>query len=308
MTDKTIAATTGRYEDAEYVQLVKATVCPPSTTDNEFRLFLAQCKRSGLDPLIQQAFCVPRSAKEGDKWITKHVFQPAESGMLARAEDFEDFDGVTGGAVYEKDKCEVDAGAGTVHHKFNPCAPRGELLGAWARLARKGKLATVVFLTVGSRVQTKQDGKPVSQWAKDPAGMIFKCARAAVLRVGYPAPFGGFYISGEMPEEGHEQEARPAAIQKAKEAPALQAPAEAEVVDAETGEVSTSPAYNDLADDEKKKYWVDMFTKASTVTELELYSSSLASLELETSVVRTDAGVRSAYGKAAARFTQKKKG
>ena len=75
--------------------VIKASLCPKGISDDEFALFIEQAKRSGLDPLLKQAFCVPRRFNAGNRerpnWVTKHEFQPSEAGMLARAERFPDY-------------------------------------------------------------------------------------------------------------------------------------------------------------------------------------------------------------------------
>lgn len=177
------------------VELVKRTICPKGISDDAFALFMEQCKRSGLDPLLKEAFCVPRRAKVGDAWIEQHVFQPAEAGMLSRAERFPDFKGVQASAVYAEDDILIDMGAGTVKHAFNPAKRKGQLVGAWARAERAGKLPVVVWVDFSGYVQQ------TPLWSKIPNTMIEKCARVAALRKAYPEAFGGLYIAEEMPEE-----------------------------------------------------------------------------------------------------------
>ena len=53
----------------ERVDLVKRTICPKGISDDEFALFIEQCKRSGLDPLLKEAFCVARRANVGNPII-----------------------------------------------------------------------------------------------------------------------------------------------------------------------------------------------------------------------------------------------
>lgn len=183
----------------ERVDLIKRAVCPKGITDDEFALFVEQCKRTGLDPLIKEIFCVPRRKNVGDKqnprWITVHEAQPSEAGMLARAEKFPDFRGITAAAVYAKDTISIDAGLQTVSHSFSPVGDRGALLGAWSRIVREGREPVLVWLDVnGYRQQS-----PL--WDKIPGTMIEKCARVAALRKAYPSIFGGVYIKEEMPTD-----------------------------------------------------------------------------------------------------------
>ncbi len=186
----------------ERVDLVKRTVCPKGITNDEFALFIEQCKRSGLDPLLKEAFCVPRNKnigkKDNQQWVTIHEFQASEAGMLVRAERFPDYAGCAASAVYSNDKIEIDAGAGTVSHVYSPTKPRGSLLGAWSRLERAGRSPVVVWLDLAAYAQN------TATWGKMPATMIEKCSRVGVLRKGYPAAFEGMYAREEM--EGRDEE------------------------------------------------------------------------------------------------------
>lgn len=183
----------------ERLELIKTTVCPKGLTDAEFALFIEQCKRSGLDPLLKEAFCVPRRVNAGSRdkpnWVTKHEFQPSETGMLARAERFPDYRGVQASAVYSEDDCIIDAGTGEVHHRYSPARRKGAIIGAWARVERRDKVSVVVWLDFEGYAQA------TPLWAKIPTTMLEKCARVAVLRKAYPEAFGGLYIREEMPAE-----------------------------------------------------------------------------------------------------------
>lgn len=186
----------------EKLDLIKRTVCPQGIPDHEFALFVEQCKRSGLDPLIKQAFCVKRrqniGSRESPKWIDKYEFQPAEAGMLARAEEFPDFRGITAAAVHANDTIEIDSGAGHVAHRFVPGKERGAVIGAWAKIERQDRMPLVVWLNVEDYRQKS------AMWDRLTATMITKCARVAALRVAFPGAFGGLYIREEMPAEEYE--------------------------------------------------------------------------------------------------------
>ena len=181
---------------------MRRTICPMGISEDEFALFIEQCKRSGLDPLLKEAFCVARRQNVGNRerpnWVTKYEFQPSEAGMLARAERFPDFRGIQASAVFAEDEIVVDQGKGEVVHRFNPAKRKGALVGAWARVVREGKLPVVVWLDFSGYVQQ------TPLWAKIPTTMIEKCARVAALRKGYPEAFGGLYVREEMPAEEYE--------------------------------------------------------------------------------------------------------
>ncbi len=186
----------------ERVELVKRTICPRGISEDEFALFIEQCKRSGLDPLLKEAFCVARRQNIGNRerpnWVTKYEFQPSEAGMLARAERFPDFKGIQASAVFAEDDIVVDQGRGEVVHRFNPAKRKGALVGAWARVVREDKLPVVVWLDFSGYVQQ------TPLWSKIPTTMIEKCARVAALRKAYPEAFGGLYVREEMPAEDYE--------------------------------------------------------------------------------------------------------
>ena len=192
----------------ERVELIKRTICPKGIGEDEFALFIEQCKRSGLDPLLKEAFCVARRQNAGNRdkpnWVTRYEFQPSEAGMLARAERFPDFKGIQASAVYAEDEIIVDQGKGEVVHRFNPAKRKGSLVGAWSRVVREGKLPVVVWLDFAGYVQQ------TPLWAKIPTTMIEKCARVAALRKAYPEAFGGLYVREEMPAEEFEPAAEPA--------------------------------------------------------------------------------------------------
>ncbi|MBF5042789.1 phage recombination protein Bet [Aggregicoccus sp. 17bor-14] len=208
----------------ERVELIKRTICPKGIGDDEFALFIEQCKRSGLDPLLKEAFCVARRANTGTRerpnWTTKYEFQPSEAGMLARAERFPDFKGIQASAVYAEDEIIVDQGQGEVTHRFNPAKRKGSLAGAWSRVVREGKLPVVVWLDFAGYVQQS----PL--WSKIPTTMIEKCARVAALRKAYPEAFGGLYVREEMPAEEFVDAAPAPAAHAERSAPAA-APAPA---------------------------------------------------------------------------------
>lgn len=206
------------------LEVIKRQLCPRGIPDDEFLIFIKRCQQTGLNPLVGEAFCIPRKTKGPDgQHIIVHTFQAAAEGMRARAGRFPDFVKVDGAAVYDLDPvAEIDTGTGEVKHKFNAAKPRGNIKGAWGRVVKKGGEAIVTWLPVGSR---RPDG-PV--WATDPGGHLAKCAMVQALRQAYPVTFADTYVPEEMPAEDaapmRVQEVLAAAEPSATPAPSLPAP------------------------------------------------------------------------------------
>ncbi len=192
----------------EMMDLCKRQVCPKGVTDDEFNLFVTQCRASGLNPFTKEAYCVPRNVKvsrkgEQDRWETVHVFQPSIGGARSRAGRFPDFHSCASAAVYELDQCEVDVDAGKVSHRFNPCKPRGKLMGAWGKVTKTHGAPIVVWLPVGARSGNSQF------WQADAGSMLAKCSEFAALAKAYPVQFNGMSI----PEDGDGEQAPSRAVE-----------------------------------------------------------------------------------------------
>lgn len=195
----------------ERIELIKKQICPAGITDDEFAVFLEKCRRSGLDPLMGECFCVPRkvSVKYPDpkgtidrgtglvmmltRNVEQHVFQAAEQGMEVRAHRSGDFLGIRAAAIYEGDHCAIDFAEGRVVHRTNAAAPRGKLIGAWAIASRRG-----VPIQPVAHVLFSEYNQGMSVWVGKPETMIVKVARSQALRLAFPAEFAGVYTAAEM--------------------------------------------------------------------------------------------------------------
>lgn len=189
-TPQHLAPTDGDWS-RERLDLLKAQLCPQGITDGEFAIYVQGCKARGLDPFKNEAYCVPRN--QGGKKM--NVLQVSVEGMRTRAMRFGDLLSYAKDAVYEKDACVVNREAGTVAHRYDASKPRGALMGAWARVVRRGMDPFLVYLPAGSRTVGQA-------YATGGAGEhLAKCAVAAALRDAYPDAFGGLYTAEEMPPE-----------------------------------------------------------------------------------------------------------
>lgn len=214
------------------VALLKRMKMPKGATDDEFLIFLEQCKRTGMDPLIDEADCVERRSKRSwqdargnwqEEWEVKHVFQPREAGMRARADRYPDYRGIACAVVREGDHFVFDPATPAVEHKFNPADParaKKPILGAWAWVKRHGRVTFPVWTPLAERIQIKNNGSVTQFWDKKTETMIAKCARADAYRLEYPNAFGGTFLAEEWDHRPEEIEApRPTVVEPA---PALQ--------------------------------------------------------------------------------------
>jgi phage recombination protein Bet len=172
----------------EQIQLIKSQVAPKATND-ELKLFLYQCQRSGLDPLTRQIYCIHRKVNGMDKM----TIQTSIDGFRVIA----DRSGVYAGQgepvfVEENGKviyCKVSV------FKFNSSGQRYE--------------AAVGVAHMAEYVQQNP------MWQKMPHTMISKCAEAVALRKAFPQDLSGLYTSDEIAVNNEEeQNSKPKPVSK----------------------------------------------------------------------------------------------
>lgn len=165
--------------DPDQVDLIKRTVCTGATND-ELKLFLHQCRRTGLDPLSRQIYGIKRSGKLS--------IQVSIDGFRLIAERSGKYAGQIGPQwcgtdgkwvdVWLTDAQPVCARVGIMRKDFNePC---------W------GIARTKAYMAEGP------------MWKKMPEVMIAKCAEALGLRRAFPQELSGLYTSDEMEQAGTE--------------------------------------------------------------------------------------------------------
>jgi len=182
----------GSMFTAEQIDLIKRTICPPGTTDDEFKMFLWDCQRSQLDPLARQIYLIERNEKYRDEqgnWRTrkKRSSQVAIDGFRLIAERTGEYAGQLG-----PEWCGPDGVWHDVWLSDDP--PAGARVAALRKDFEKPLWTPVRF----KEYAVTYDAKLAGQWAKMPAVMIAKCAEALALRRAFPRDLSGLYTTDEM--------------------------------------------------------------------------------------------------------------
>ena len=160
----------------EQLELIKSQIAPEATQD-ELKLFLYQCKRTGLDPLTRQIYCIHRWTKTGKKM----TIQTSIDGFRVIAERSGNYGGQSE-PIFTYDK-------------------EGNLLSCKISVFRFHNdirfEASVGVAYLSEYCQYDKEGKPMGLWSK-PHIMLSKVAEALALRKAYPQDLSGIYTSEEM--------------------------------------------------------------------------------------------------------------
>jgi len=174
-------------EDLAIIRDSYARDCTPA----QFKLYLAVCKHSGLNPLagqihavVYKGHMVPQTSIDGYRTIAERT--GLHGGITARRLLVRDRDG---------NKLDVP------HSEYDP-KEHTEIISATVCIRRKDRDQPECATALWQSFAKKQDGKLAQFWAQMPDVMLLKCAEAAAIRSVFPQVTHGIYTAEEMTQAG----------------------------------------------------------------------------------------------------------
>ena len=175
----------------EEKKLIKSQIAP-GASDNELRLFQAQCRRTGLDPFSRQIYAIMRESWDPAtrQSVSKMTIQTSIDGFRVIAQRSGKYAGQDGPYW---------------------CGPDGEWKDVWLSPELPAAAKVLVFHRDFDRpivgialfaeyASKKRDGSLIGLWKKGekPSVMLAKCAEALAFRKAFPNDLSGLYTSDEM--------------------------------------------------------------------------------------------------------------
>src|SRR5262245_24897248 len=171
------------------IDLIKRTVAR-GASDDELRLFLHACERSGLDPLMRQIYAVKRWDSQQKRDVMS--IQTGIDGLRLVAERTGKYaPGREPSFTYTDEENKDVLVSSTAYIKKQ--TPDG----TWHEVAATARYEEYA--------QTRQDGMPTKFWKQMPHVMLSKVAEALALRRAFPMELSGIYSHDEMTQADAEE-------------------------------------------------------------------------------------------------------
>ncbi|OMF35237.1 RecT protein [Paenibacillus sp. FSL H8-0548] len=151
------------------LETLKGTIAK-GTSNEQFALFVQTCASSGLNPFLNQIYCITYNGKDGPVMS----IQIAVEGIVALAKKNSQYKGFIASEVKENDEFEIDVVTGEPIHKIKTLQ-RGKTIGAYCVSYREGTPNMAVIIT-NDQVEHLLKGRNGSMWKDYFDDMIVKHA------------------------------------------------------------------------------------------------------------------------------------
>ena len=173
---------------AENYQTIKDCFAK-GVTDSEFKVFVEIGKRCNLNPFLKEIWCVKYGNNPASIFVGRDGYRKA-------AQAHPEYEHHEAHSVYSNDSLQYDNDTGFVKHEMGGLTDRGDLIGAYSLVRRKGVARPFFRFVYFSEYTTGQ-----SLWKSKPDTMIIKVAEAQGLKMAFQDIFAGTHSEAEQWKE-----------------------------------------------------------------------------------------------------------